>query len=558
MITLSEQAWSDVHLALKGRGFSVAATRRGVTSYSGTVKSGRLDVAIRLSIEDPLMTMVSPKVWVTDPEVLKRIGAHLNPDGSLCYADGGLEEYDPYAAGRAVLRVLESVKETLAIVLHGSAKSDVEREFLAYWKAENFVFTDLPAGFSGEAKLCPCDYGIIQSVATTPERVRRWSRHARVGDLKSVQVMQIQHPFNPLAGDGPGKSLASFRRWLEAFVPARDVARILASDRIDRSNLVLIAPNGGVLVSFKLPPVVQKAFARSTGGRRAHWMDRHDEEVLMSRGQVMPVALDELVNARLAAPSPLTGKSVAVVGCGAIGSRLILDLTRCGAGQGERPLLLVDPDVFAAANLARHVLPLTALGESKALAMAAEVRRLHPAAHVEGVSASALTLLQRLAAYDLLIDATGHSPLALRINHEAMIRRRSARQFPPVLHVSVHGNGAAVQSVLVTDDDHACLKCLRPDHGTLKASPLRQGVEIIKRPAACGDGGHIPYAAPAPAMAAALALQAALEWAADPKAPGPRVRTRVLAPELTSAPKDRNWPPQTHCPACRATVQTDE
>lgn len=169
--------------------------------------------------------------------------------------------------------------------------------------------------------------------------------------------------------------------------------------------------------------------------------------------------------------------------------------------------------------------------------MAAEVRRLHPAAHVESVSASALTLLQRLAAYDLLIDATGHNPLALRINHEAMIRRRSARQFPPVLHVSVHGNGAAVQSVLVTDDDHACLKCLRPDHGTLKASPLRQGVEIIKRPAACGDGGHIPYAAPAPAMAAALALQAALEWAADPKAPGPRVRTRVLAPELTSAPE---------------------
>ena len=110
------------------------------------------------------------------------------------------------------------------------------------------------------------------------------------------------------------------------------------------------------------------------------------------------------------------------------------------------------------------------------------------------------------------------------------------------------------QTVLVTRSAHACLKCLRPNHGELKANPLKPGVTTAVESGTCGDGAHINYAAPAPMLAATLVVQAALEWAAAPDMPGPRVRTRVLDLEHTAPPKDRNWPIEPLCPACQGPV----
>lgn len=67
-----------------------------------------------------------------------------------------------------------------------------------------------------------------------------------------------------------------------------------------------------------------------------------------------------------------------------------------------------------------------------------------------------------------------------------------------------------------TRSAHACLKCLRPNHGELKANPLKPGVTTAVESGTCGDGAHINYAAPAPMLAATLVVQAALEWAAAP------------------------------------------
>ncbi|MFX4627888.1 hypothetical protein ABTA95_20270, partial [Acinetobacter baumannii] len=62
----------------------------------------------------------------------------------------------------------------------------------------------------------------------------------------------------------------------------------------------------------------------------------------LDRGLADSVALPDLVNGRLSAPSPLIGKAVAVVGAGAIGSRVCLELARSGAGQSQRPMLIID------------------------------------------------------------------------------------------------------------------------------------------------------------------------------------------------------------------------
>ena len=532
------------------REFRFLSTRHGITAYTGKVRSGRMTVPVRLAITDPLM-MPAPKVFIEDAEVLARISAHLNEDRSLCYAEVGVEEYDPYNAGGAILRVLESAQGTLAQVLHGSAVEDLQREFIAYWKPETYFYTDLPLGFSGPARAVDWKRGErIGLVIASTDRVKRWT--APKSKTSKAHVVRIGRPLNTAVGGGPGRSLASLRSWLLNFVEDADPLQLaFQSGIVDGGTLIIIAPNGTVGAAFSWPALAEQAFRKAPLVRRLRAIAQGEDKMTLEKSVADSLALYDLVNARLAAPSPLIGKAIAVVGAGAIGSRVCLELARCGAGQDGAPLLIVDPDIFQAVNFPRHVLPISAVRTGKAQAMAEEVQRLHPSLQVEAVSQDVFKLLHRVAKSDLIIDATGSNPVALRLNAEAIASRRSGRSFPPVLHAAIHGNGLAAQTVLVTPTNHACLKCLRPGHGAIKANPLKPGVATQFSSASCGDGAHVTYAASAPALAAALAVQATLEWAGKPAEPGPRVRSRVLDLDKTQAPKDRSWERDPACPACR-------
>src|SRR5437867_8391247 len=61
----------------------------------------------------------------------------------------------------------------------------------------------------------------------------------------------------------------------------------------------------------------------------------------------------------------LSGKHVAVIGCGSFGSAIAEMLARAGIGQ----LTLIDPDVLSAENLGRHVLTQKDLGRPKVEAL---------------------------------------------------------------------------------------------------------------------------------------------------------------------------------------------
>lgn len=551
MTGLEASAWSSIDRALKSRNFRFAHTRGGVTAYVGAVRCGKVEVPLRVDITDPLM-MPPPKIVITDDAVKGRVGAHLNTDQTLCYAEAEVEEYDIYNAGGAILRVLESATTTLRQALHSSTTEDLQREFVAYWKADTFLFTDLPPNYGGKAiTVTWTRAGRNSQIVTIADRVDRWT-DAKIGDAGEAHVLRSSRPFNTGVGDGPGKTLTSLRAWLTHFVDDEAaIARAFSPGVLDRGTLLLIAENGAVAAAFAWPAMAKLAYAKAPAARRAKQIQHSEDQMTTEKSVAESLSLTDLVNARLAGPSPLIGKSIAIVGAGAIGSRVCLELARSGAGQSEHPFLIIDPDRFQAQNFARHVLGIAMVKQPKALAMADELRRLHPGLAVEGVHRNVFELVHRLATYDLIVDATGANPVALRLNAEAVSRRKAGEDFPPILHAAIHGNGLAAQTILVTDPGHACLKCLRPQHGLYKASPLKPGVETDFESASCGDGAHVTYAASAPILAAALTVQATLDWAADPAKPGARVRTRVLNTELTSPPKDRSWAIEPQCPACQ-------
>lgn len=548
MTAFEDQAWSAIDVALRSKGFKLSETTGGEVSYRGRLPSGRTQIDVTIAVRDPLFTH-GPKLHLDDPALHGRLGAHLNTDGTLCYAEGETEEYDLYDSGGAVLAVLESARATLDQVLHAKATAELEREFVAYWKGDPTLhYADLPAGFSGRARSYV--WGNHGVVITTKARAPLWAS-SKTESGGEAFVIRTVRPLNSVLGGGAGGTLASFTSWATQFVDDKaTLEAALDPTGIENRRVVLVAVNGIVSARFELPLLLAKAYAKSSPQRRGRAVASKDESVTMKRGYVETIALPDIVNARLAEPSPLIGKSVAVIGAGAIGSRVALELVRCGAGMGSRPMLVIDRDTFQPQNFGRHVLPIADVHRSKATAVTEMIRALHPDISIADVTSDVLDVVTRLQGYDLIIDATGSNPLALRLNHVAMTNRHAGKAFPPILHAAVHGNGQAVQTILVTGPPHACLKCLRPKHGLYKADPLKPGVSTDFVAATCGDGAHVNYAAPAPIMATALAIQAALDWARSPNSPGPRVRTRVLDLGNTQAAKDKSWPAEPGCPAC--------
>jgi molybdopterin/thiamine biosynthesis adenylyltransferase len=109
----------------------------------------------------------------------------------------------------------------------------------------------------------------------------------------------------------------------------------------------------------------------------------------------------------------LGSKSVAVVGCGSMGSKIATMLAR----SGVESFFLVDDDILFPDNLVRHDLDWRDVGSHKAEALADRLRRVNPAAKVtvrnirmagHESSGSAETAVASLAACDLIVDATAN------------------------------------------------------------------------------------------------------------------------------------------------------
>jgi sulfur-carrier protein adenylyltransferase/sulfurtransferase len=107
----------------------------------------------------------------------------------------------------------------------------------------------------------------------------------------------------------------------------------------------------------------------------------------------------------------LVGKKVAIVGCGSAGSKIAASLARDGVGS----FLLVDDDLYLRDNQVRHDLDWRNLGEHKVDGVSRRIRMIDPGAKVEvsrirvsgqESAASAASVLERVSACDLIVDAT--------------------------------------------------------------------------------------------------------------------------------------------------------
>jgi hypothetical protein len=136
----------------------------------------------------------------------------------------------------------------------------------------------------------------------------------------------------------------------------------------------------------------------------------------------------------------LSQKKIGIVGCGSLGSKIAASLARSGVGE----FVLVDDDIMKPDNLVRHELDADSLGAHKAHALRARLKALRIGVKVSArqvvlggqeSSGSTASVLDELAACDLLIDATADSQA---FNFVASVARNASR---PMMWAEVFAGG---------------------------------------------------------------------------------------------------------------------
>jgi hypothetical protein len=181
------------------------------------------------------------------------------------------------------------------------------------------------------------------------------------------------------------------------------------------------------------------------------------------RAPEIHVVSRERMQRRIEAVRPLKRlrkKSVACFGLGAIGSYLAPALAREGIGS----LTLCDPDRLRPGNVVRHFLDLTAVGQSKALAMETAIERINPEIETDPQAANLGdpdVIATAIRDADLVIAAIGEEP-AEELLFETVCE---VEERPAFLCVRTLHAGDAFRVFVVRPGIDACLDCLRAYKG---------------------------------------------------------------------------------------------
>lgn len=200
-------------------------------------------------------------------------------------------------------------------------------------------------------------------------------------------------------------------------------------------------------------------------------------------------------------------RRVAVVGLGAVGSRIAEHLTLAGI----KHLTLVDSEVMSANNLGRHVLTREYLGANKANSMAAHLRRRMPGLDIHSMPSTLREWLKiaRPNEFDVIVLATGD------LAEERLWLRHAWREGWPCRLVSTFVEAANLggHAIAMQPGEPGCLECLyeimdSTATGFLRTIMLAAGQSPSREISGCG--AFTPYSAISATRTALLAAELAL------------------------------------------------
>jgi hypothetical protein len=331
------------------------------------------------STVDRLLVLVDHVFPASDPRIAApdlKIGEwpHVESGGLLCLR--GTARAAP--AGDRVRRAIADAADVLDMDAAARA-DDFAREFINYWRhfttegAPRFVTLMAPQAVAGDVYFVRLSKRNLVVLSDDEPSLRRWlesSGESGKGQFRRTRLSWLPQPWQPsdfphVVSDVSGVFGAEFASYLH---PRESLPVLFGAT----------TPTGNVLVGVDIPYLPRKHFrngfrpnAKIPGAMLAALSAGHQiSRCRVERGDAA------WVHGRGRDPQQavLAHKSVAVIGCGALGSAVARLLAQMGVGS----LVLVDGDVLTSANTSRHLLGAPWVGKNKAIGIGHRLRRDFP------------------------------------------------------------------------------------------------------------------------------------------------------------------------------------
>lgn len=549
---------SDVHQALRGRGFKLERSTP-LPIYSGTLSAGKTSVRVRLYIQDKTLVSLPWIQLLGRPENFPKACAHISSDGFLCYI-GRDQAYLPRdRLGAGVLGCLALAEKLIIKIIDNKTLEDTRDEFPVYWDGLD-VLLDIPFSIKPGLHKNACIVELPKTDnreeiiwilgednSSFAERYKPWGAKDLFSNVL-LRIVDIKSPLGALPLNWPPRNLKFLSLWLASIDnDARNgvLESIKDAFRAKSNNVFILvrAINTSCAIFLDLK-LVRKLLKSSSPDRFMRAVIKaHAVNVQVTRLTPIPSDPESWINRNLIGDrTNLSGKNIALIGCGAVGGFLSDLLAKQGAGFLGGRLVLIDHDRLSVGNLGRHYLGFGQVGEFKANALERELAGKYPEINVSS-STTRLRETSSIKHYDLIIDATGNQGLS-----QFLSEVKISTGLPPIIYSWVSGAGCGAQAYLMDGDTNACLHCL--DHATPGSSfsLMRVGYELnYKHLGSCGEW-LVPFSVPAAIHAAGLAAELAVAWAGGK--PNPTLRSILIDYDAGKVVKPISPKKRALCPIC--------
>ncbi len=486
----------------------------GAVAIEGEVCVEGREATLRLVL-GPSFPLELPRFYLLPWDTLGFIPHVMEENGFVCFADPEGLLVDRRRPVDVVQEAFGRALRVLADGVSGRNHADFVDEFEAYWSR-------LPQGIVAAAVLAPSD-SLARVIVAVGRDNRLWIA-GREGDISAFRngahvggeyTLQnaLYLPLEPGASVIPPHADRPFwtaQETRDALLPGLSEAnrarlRKLTKKRTRGREYVIVRlprPSGGESFFGIRYDVVGDKHPLLEGGTAERLvpiqMSRWDRAYLIGRG---------------GGDTALGSKRVLLVGCGAVGGHLAIEL----AHAGVLDLTLVDPEKLSPDNTFRHALGRQYWGEPKAEALKKEIEGQLPyirvRAHVKTIQRALADNSVNLEGYDLVVLALGNPTVELAINE----RLRRLPDGPAALFTWLEPLGIGGHALLTGNgDDAGCCECLYTSPDGLeealfnRASFAAPGQSFGRALSGCGTL-HTPYASVDAVRTTALAVRLALD-----------------------------------------------
>lgn len=404
---------------------------------------------------------VKPDIYFLNGYDCFRDIPHLMPSDAICYVDEEgllMDEDNPTGIIRDSFR---KALDTLIKSLKGESKDDYLKEFQYYWGDSNSIEA---TSFIRDLKAPKIVLWLIASNGRSfifeSEEQAQWYSSKFAVNLEEWESRKIL--YLPLTSS---KDISFKNQWTIDTLKNVIFRNIGLKNRLNRylrtdvtlpvyitiptenNSSVHFAVSFGKLSRYKHPLLDKKSQAKIT----QIIINRMDKDYLLPRG---------------GAKREISDKKICVIGCGAIGGIVALELAKAGVLN----LLLIDHDKFTKDNLYRHVLGIDdGIGCSKVDGLKKLIESKLPHNDVRAIFKRFDDVVRDemidFGEYNLIIDATGIPNVGFQIATYFV----SQHQGLPVVHTWLEPLGIGGHVMVTNQKGRGCFKCLyrRTEEGVI-------------------------------------------------------------------------------------------